>query len=200
MTASLSSLALILFVAAITPGPNNFIVLGLSLTRGWRDAFLAIYAIVAGTLLALALTALGFGLLLSEFPKVRQVLLGAGCLYLALQGIKMMTGRAVSSAPSTKVTPVLSLIVFQLINPKSWILVSTCYAATLPAVDAHLWGSPLLTASSLIILITSPCLITWAVAGHLLTSKLSTHITRTYVTPLLGAALLLSSISLVALS
>ena len=79
----------LLCVAAITPGPNNLVVLRAAGHAGLRGALPAIVGIVCGGLLLLAVTALGAGAVLAAHPPLRRWAGAIGALYLIWLGISL---------------------------------------------------------------------------------------------------------------
>ncbi len=154
-------------VAAITPGPNNFIVLEQTLHGGWRRAAPAIAGVVAGTQLLLLVVWLGVGVLIAQEPRLQLLMTLAGAGYLVWLGVQMIwrswsvPGEGVKSTKAT-FTSFGGLVLFQFLNPKSWVLVLTATAAhsgELPAVAGH--GTLLL----MFLVIPASCLLIWAFLG-----------------------------------
>jgi threonine/homoserine/homoserine lactone efflux protein len=135
---SAPALAMIILGATITPGPNNFAILHLAATRGPRAAWPAIMAIVMGGLVLYALVAGGFELWIHHHAWLEQLLLWSGAAWLAFMGVSLIRGSFRSAAGTDAVTvPAgpLGLFVFQLVNPKGWLLMVSVAAA------AHCAGS-----------------------------------------------------------
>jgi len=154
----------LLGVAAITPGPNNLVILHAAGTAGVRRALPMIAGVVLGGLLLLAVTALGAAAVFAALPPLRRWTAVAGALYLAWLGASLCVA-ALSPRPGPTPTPrlpagALGLIGFQFLNPKSWLLVLTVFAA-MPATAAHDY----LLLSAMFVLIPAPCLLLWATLG-----------------------------------
>lgn len=160
----LFTIASLLGVAAITPGPNNLVVWRAASRAGFRGAMPAIVSIVLGGLLLLAVMALGTGAAFAAHPSWRGWARAAGSLYLAWLGLSLcvaglvparsgMTERALPAG-----TP--SLIGFQFLNPKSWVMVLTVLAAW-PAASPRDYAA----LAGLFVLIPGLCLLLWAVLG-----------------------------------
>ncbi|HET9473144.1 MAG TPA: LysE family transporter, partial [Steroidobacteraceae bacterium] len=69
-THSLLPLAGVLVAAAITPGPNNFIVMEAGARGGLVSAGRATLGVILGSLLLLALILAGVGHFLEKFPQL----------------------------------------------------------------------------------------------------------------------------------
>jgi len=79
----------LLCVAAITPGPNNLVVLRAAGHAGLRGAMPAIVGIVCGGLLLLAVMALGAGAAFATHPPLRRWAGAIGALYLVWLGVSL---------------------------------------------------------------------------------------------------------------
>lgn len=178
----------LLCVAAITPGPNNLVILHAAGTAGMRRTLPMIAGVVLGGLLLLAVTALGAAAVFAALPPLRRWTAVAGALYLAWLGASLCVA-ALSPRPGATPAPrlpagTLGLIGFQFLNPKSWLLVLTVFAA-MPATAAHDY----LLLSAMFVLIPAPCLLLWATLGASLARWLARPATRRGVDAISGAML-----------
>jgi len=78
--------------AALTPGPNNFVVMRTAARGGLAAALPAIAGVVLGSLALLALIVAGTGAAFDAVPHLRAALAIAGCLYLVYLGARLMRG------------------------------------------------------------------------------------------------------------
>lgn len=154
----------LLLVAAITPGPNNLVVLRAAGHAGLRGALPAIAGIVGGGLLLLAVTALGAGTAFAAHPPLRRWTGAIGALYLAWLGVSLCVAgvapRHAAAASATLPAGTLGLIGFQFLNPKSWVIVLTVLAAV-PATGLRDY----LPLAGLFVLVPALCLLLWAALG-----------------------------------
>jgi len=149
-----------LILAALTPGPNNMIALE-SGRRGPRAVLSIILGTVAGSLLLLSLASLGVGALLAALPALSTGLVVLGGAYLAWLGVRLVWPHAAQRGAHTvrpQPATVLAMALFQLANPKAWLLVGT-------AVTLLPGAGNLLPLTLAIIVITTSCLLLWALAG-----------------------------------
>jgi threonine/homoserine/homoserine lactone efflux protein len=161
----------LILAAAITPGPNNFLVLKLAGERNLRSALMPVGGIVAGGLAMIALAQLGLAVFASRHTWVRDGIVMCGTLYLVVLGFLLIyrnLGTVSAPIEGAQEAPIgaLALFVFQFINPKAWVLVLTVSAAAscVGQCNRH-WSMvalPLLFAA-----ISSVCLLAWAVLGRL---------------------------------
>ena len=191
------AVSLIVLVAAITPGPNNFIVLATAM-RGSRPAiFQAIALIVLGTLSLLLLVWAGAGELFRHQPLLRPLLTLLGGGYLCWMGLRLMLRASITRAavPGDSGLPTGSgIAVFQLMNPKSWVLVLTAFSALPAGMDR---GQALAGLLLVFPVITTACLGLWAAAGHMLAPWVSGGRSGLWFDRVMGLLLSLSALMLV---
>jgi threonine/homoserine/homoserine lactone efflux protein len=180
----------LLCVAAITPGPNNLVVLRAAGHAGIRAAVPAITGIVLGGLLLLALTALGAGAAFAAHPSLKLRVGAIGSLYLAWLGVSLCAGglaprhSGAASAKPALPAGTLGLIGFQFLNPKSWVMVLTVLA-TLPTTTLRDY----LPLAGLFVLIPTLCLLLWASLGAWLARWLVRPVVRRDVDIVMGVLL-----------
>lgn len=154
----------LLCVAAITPGPNNLVVLRAAGHAGLRGALPAIAGIVGGGLLLLAVTALGAGTAFAAHPPLRRWTAAIGALYMTWLGLSLcmaaVAPRHVAATSAALPAGTLGLVGFQFLNPKSWVIVLTVLAAV-PATGLRDY----LPLAGLFVLVPALCLLLWAALG-----------------------------------
>lgn len=112
------------FVTAITPGPNNTMVLASGVTFGFRRSVPHMLGIACGVSVMVAAVGLGLGGLLRTYPALYLILRWVGTAYLltlAWRIARMETTKAggIARAP----LGFLGAAVFQWVNPKAWVMV-----------------------------------------------------------------------------
>ena len=154
------------FVASITPGPTNILVLG----HGARFGLRATLPLVLGASLAAALivllVGLGLGEALQRYPRVQQAMSLLGALWLSWLAWQLLRSAAQSfetaSASHRELGP-LGAALLQLVNPKVWMMavaVVSVFAAD--SVDKAVRVAEL---SFFFLLMTLPCMSAWALLG-----------------------------------
>lgn len=162
--------ATVLFAAAITPGPNNFVVMDVAR----RESPIAVAAPIAGIVAGTAALVVGiwFGLdaLLGRWPMGEVTLRIAGFALLAYLAVRTVLagwaesgGVRTSSRGSMHLFP--AMLFLQVVNPKTWVL-------AVAVVAAH-GTAPLPTLLVLVAVVPSLCLLVWAAAGTALASALA---------------------------
>ena len=162
---SIFAVASIVTIAAITPGPNNFIVMSAATRGGVATALPAIAGVIGGSIILLALVWTGAGALFVMMPEIQSMLRIAGAAYLIWLGFCLVRAANRSrqdedgqALPET----IWGVASFQLLNPKSWVLVITAISAV---------GETLASMVSLVmifIVVMGLCLTIWSVAGQLM--------------------------------
>jgi threonine/homoserine/homoserine lactone efflux protein len=178
----------LILIAAITPGPNNLIVLQLAGAHGLRSVLPAIAGIVAGGLVLIVLARLGLDAVTARYPRLAYALVAAGVVYLGALGLRLVYRSFVNAGAKLKAVAVApigapALFVLQFANPKAWVLVLTVSAAARAAGTA-LWVLPLLFA-----VISSASLLAWAVLGRAAERILRGELARARFDRVMGALL-----------
>ena len=188
-------------VGAITPGPNNVVVMREAARAGWAGALRASLGIVSGGLTLLLIAASGLGVLFDSEPLLVTVIAIACCLFLFGSGVGLLKEtcdprsteerHTLSSFPSGP----LGLWAFQFINPKAWSLV-----LTITSVAHSAGGVPtfLPYLALLFALISLSCLSLWAAAGLLITRWLKRVSVRVWLNRVTGAAFIGFALLLIA--
>lgn len=118
-------LAFILFSvsAALTPGPNNFILLKVGLNFGTRRNIPHLLGICVGCFSLVTSIALGLGTVFMHFPELRMALklLGAGYMGYLVWGL-FQTEASKRNKPQPCPWRFYQGLLFQWVNPKAWIV------------------------------------------------------------------------------
>lgn len=197
MSALTVGIAGLIAVAAITPGPNNLVVMRAAAQAGVIGALPAIAGILAGGLTMLALAMAGAGMLFAHEPRLYLAVAIGGAAYLCWLGARLVVDSLVPSrvqhATPALPTGTAALFAFQFLNPKSWVMVLTVTAAVQGADSAHRWW---LTAA-LFTVIPALCLALWSLLGASMAGALHRPAVRGWVDRILGLLLVASALLLV---
>lgn len=154
-------------VAAFTPGPNNFIVMDAAARDGVAGAVRTIVGVVIGMFVLLVLVWTGASAAFDAEPRLRLALTIAGAAYLAWMG-GVRVWRTFGPASGTEgpagglPATFVGIAVFQLMNPKGWVMITTATAA-ISAIGTGLGTFAILAA--MVAMIPIVALTTWALAG-----------------------------------
>jgi threonine/homoserine/homoserine lactone efflux protein len=183
----------LLLVAAITPGPNNLVVLREASHGGMRGAAGAIGGIVLGGLVLLAVVAAGAGSLLATHASLRIALGAAGAAYMAWLGLRLLLAAPPGANAAAVALPagMLGLFGFQFLNPKGWAMVVAVVAAR-PATRL----ADYLPLALLFTVIPLACLLLWSLGGQVLAARLARPRFRRASDAVMGALLLACAVLL----
>lgn len=190
MSSAPISLFAIVGAAAITPGPNNMIVMTLAARQGLSAASRALIGVLSGLLLLLVIAYFGLTLLRGGEALVTLVVSTLGSVYFAWLGYKLIVapqgaGEHRQSLPSGA----LGVTGFQLVNPKAWMLAMTVAAAAGGA--GGFW-----IATSVTLLISGLCLCIWALSGMFMARALHSPRASRLFEIAIGAVLAISALLL----
>ncbi|WP_426155190.1 LysE family translocator [Pseudomonas sp. TSRC2-2] len=163
--ASLLPFLLFAFVASITPGPTNILVLSHSSRRGLIATLPIIFGACAAAALIVLLVGLGAGETLLRFPRVQQAMAWAGVLWLSWLAWQIFRSPPPSVDPSAAQERGLSVFgaaLLQLVNPKVWMMAVAVVSVFVGGGDKTL---RLLVLSLAFLLVSLPCMTLWALLG-----------------------------------
>lgn len=118
------------FVAGITPGPNNMMLMASGVNHGIRKSLPHYFGICIGFPIMVAVVGFGMGTLFSRYPGVYSSIKVLGIAYLLYLSWKI--GNAGNPNATKNVREPLSFIqaaIFQWLNPKAWVIAIGALAA-----------------------------------------------------------------------
>jgi threonine/homoserine/homoserine lactone efflux protein len=156
------------FVASITPGPTNILVLTNSSHHGVFRTLPCVLGACGGAALLVLMVGTGLGDVLARYPQVQMLMSWVGIVWLTWLAWQIFSAPAESIDPAhrDRKQPRLSLwgaASLQLVNPKTWMM-----ALTVVSVFAGTDADRLMriAAMSLIFFLVSiPCMSAWAWLG-----------------------------------
>lgn len=157
------------FVASITPGPTNVLVLGSSARYG----VLATLPLVLGACLGAAgivvAVGLGLGELLQQHPRVQWAMAWLGVLWLSYLAWRIFSSPPAAlddsaEQPAEKRLGLFAGAALQLINPKTWMMALAVVSVFATPGPGQAMQVTLLAA--VFLAISLPCLGCWALLGR----------------------------------
>ncbi len=150
------------FVMSSTPGPNNVMLATSGAQFGYRGALPQILGQTTGVAVQTFVTCLGLGSLFVAFPVLHQILRITGALYLVYLAWKL-SGSALGAAHEGKPLSFVQSVLFQAVNPKSWVKAITLASVFMPAGLSAPMGALLVSVLGLLIGLPSASM--WALFG-----------------------------------
>ena len=160
----LTALAAFAFVASITPGPNNLMLMASGANFGFQRTIPHMAGVTIGFTVMVLLVGIGITQLFDTYPGSYVVLKYFSIGYLLYLAFKIMTAAEAPKAEETRKQPFrfLQAAAFQWVNPKAWTMALTSTAIYSP--------SRTLEAIALVALVFGlvnlPCISVWAVMGQ----------------------------------
>lgn len=187
------------FVASITPGPNNLMVMASGAAFGMRATLPHIAGIAVGFAVMLSAVVMGLGALLAQVPALWIGLKWAGVTWLCYLAWKLARpalfptqsdGGAASGPAKARPLTVIEAALFQWVNPKAWTM-TVAVTAAYADLATSAWQRALIM--SLVFAVIAPvCNATWLVAGRAVGALLADEVW--------GRVALLSMAALIVLS
>ncbi len=125
----LVALATFTFVASLTPGPNNVMLLASGVNYGFWRSLPHVAGIVFGFTFMIGCIAFGLGEILERAPVIYTGLKIAGATYLVYLAWRIATsGKADEKTTKGRPFTFLEASAFQWVNPKAWVMAVTAVA------------------------------------------------------------------------
>ena len=115
------------FATAMSPGPNNFMLLSSGLTFGYQKTMPHIMGVMVGFPIMVMAIGLGMGSVFELYPWLYNVLKVVGIAYLLWMAWKIATSNSTMSTNDEVKKPFtfVQAVLFQWVNPKAWVMVIT---------------------------------------------------------------------------
>lgn len=111
------------FVASVTPGPNNLMLLASGVNFGWKRTLPHMFGIGIGFTLMVALVGFGLGEVFKRVPVLYTLLKYAGAAYMLYLAYKIARSGPVGEGEAQgKPLNFWQAAAFQWINPKAWVM------------------------------------------------------------------------------
>lgn len=177
------------FVSAVTPGPNNLMLMASATNFGFARTGPHMLGVILGFTLMVLLVGLGLGAVFAAVPGAMLVLKVVSTVYLLYLAWRIaMSPPPVLDAGESAGRPLtfLQACAFQWVNPKGWTMALTAAAVYVPAQDRVVGA---VVVALVFLVVNVPAATIWAAAGIQLRRLL--HRPRAYRAFNVIAALLL---------
>lgn len=153
------------FVASITPGPTNMLVLNSSARFGWRAALPLIIGACVSAASIVLLVGLGLGEILMRLPRLQQAMAWLGVGWISLLAWKLWRSADASLDSGSDAVRIGAWggAGLQLINPKTWMM-AIAVVSVFAGADAGVIGYGIY--ALIFVLVAMPCLLGWAAIGR----------------------------------
>lgn len=151
------------FVASITPGPTNILILASSQRFGVKATLPAVAGACLAASLIVFISGAGAGEVLREHPLVRTAMSWMGALWLSWMSWQLFRAPAAQFDEAQQPFSARSAALLQLINPKTWMMALAVVSLFAPHGAHPLRDITLL--SLLFLLLSVICLGAWALSG-----------------------------------
>jgi len=162
---SLLPFLLFSFVASITPGPTNILVMSHSSRRGLTATLPIIFGACLSAALVVLVVGLGVGETLLRYPRVQQTMAWAGVLWLSWLAWQIFHSTPPSLDSATAADDgfsVFGAVGLQLINPKVWMMAVAVVSVFGGNGDESV---RMLLLSAVFLMVCLPCMTAWALLG-----------------------------------
>ena len=158
-----TSLAIFAFVASITPGPNNLMLMASGANFGLRRTGPHMAGVSLGFPAMILIIGLAFGGLIAAAPQVYGVLRWVSMAYLLWLAWKIATAKGVGGdTAGAKPMTFLQAVAFQWLNPKAW--AAALGGVSLYAARDHFAINVVLVATTFAV-VGAPSIIGWTAFG-----------------------------------
>ncbi|POA30043.1 LysE family translocator [Pseudomonas sp. GW456-12-1-14-TSB6] len=162
---SLLPFLLFSFVASITPGPTNILVMSHSSRRGLTATVPIIFGACVSAALVVLVVGLGVGETLLRYPRVQQAMAWAGVLWLSWLAWQIFRSTPPSLDSATAADDgfnVFGAAGLQLINPKVWMMAVAVVSVFGGNGDD---SARMVLLSTVFLMVCLPCMTAWALLG-----------------------------------
>lgn len=152
------------FVATITPGPNNLMVMASGANFGYRRTLPHMLGIAVGFSFMAVLVGVGLMQIFDRFPVAHTILTVLSVAYLLWLAWKIANAAPPSGEPEGNARPLtfFQAAAFQWVNPKAWSMALS--AITFYAADRSLLG--IVIVAGMFAAVCLPCVSVWTVLGQ----------------------------------
>lgn len=167
---TLVGLAVFGFVTSVTPGPNNTYLLTSGMNFGVRKSLAYVNGIMAGLFIMFAALYLGVGTLFKTFPVIQEVLKYVGFAYILYMAYSIVASSFVHKHEKIERAGFFRATVFQMVNPKAWIVLVSMYATYVGETNDLTQIGIIL---AVFLIATYPGAVIWAAFGEIMAGLLS---------------------------
>ncbi|MBZ9788940.1 LysE family translocator [Rhizobium sp. 3T7] len=170
-TAQALAFLLFAFIAAVTPGPSNTMILSTGATVGTLRGIGCPLGASLGMGVMIVLSAFGVGEIVAAVPTIVTAMKVAGSLFLLWLAWKIVNAGTFEADSPAQAAGFLQAFLFQWLNPKGW-LVAVSAGSTYLVSQEHAQTSGVLWMGTLFAAAAFPAGLLWLVLGALMAQLL----------------------------
>lgn len=199
-TTLLVSLIGFAFISALTPGPNNLLLMSSGALFGWQRSLPHLGGILLGFAILMSSAVFGLGSVVAKWPWLVTVVRIIGAAWLAWMSLRYFlaglrgpaTDADSSPAPISRPFRFHEGVLFQWVNPKALILVISAAGAYIAIADSIVQRAMIIVGVFFIAGIV--CCSLWMIAGDALSQLMSSGRSAKYVNLGMGILILLTAL------
>lgn len=188
------------FVSAITPGPNNILLMSSGALFGWQRSLPHLAGILLGFAILMSSAVFGLGSVVAKWPWLVTIVRIVGAAWLAWMSLRYFMAAlqgpwpTAASAPAAISRPFhfVEGVLFQWVNPKALILVISAAGAYIALADSIVQRVLIIVGVFFIAGLVSCSL--WMIAGDALNRYMASGRSAKYVNFGMGVLILLTAL------
>jgi threonine/homoserine/homoserine lactone efflux protein len=177
-----------MFVASVTPGPNNLMLAASGMNYGIRRTIPHMCGVAFGFFFLMLLCTFGVGAAYHAVPQLRIVMNVLAALYLAYLAWRIAMAGQVSIDEKSGARPMtfLEASLFQFVNPKAWVMALAATSGLMPDVSIF---AQVMILVAMAFLINFPCIGIWTFFGRAMAAIFKSDRARKIINIVLALAL-----------
>ena len=188
------------FISALTPGPNNLLLMSSGALFGWQRSLPHLGGILLGFAILMTSAVFGLGSIVATWPWLVTIVRVIGASWLAWMSLRYFiastrgpaTDRSSSPTPISRPFRFLEGVLFQWVNPKALILVISAAGAYIALAESIVQRALIIVGVFFIAGLISCSL--WMIAGDALNRLMSSGKSARYVNLGMGILILLTAL------
>ncbi len=183
------------FVMFVTPGPNNVMLFASGVKYGFKKTIPHIFGIPLGHFFQISLISMGLGFVFQTYPIAQQILKVLGCLYLFFLAYRMFGSLSIKESKETgRPLRFYEAALFQILNPKAWVVAITAVSVFFPKDESFLTG--LFFLAGIAPLVNLPSISIWVLFGSSIRAFISNPKVKKIVEIVLAILLVATGITI----
>ncbi len=183
------------FVMFVTPGPNNVMLFASGVKYGFKKTIPHIFGIPFGHFFQISLISMGLGFVFQTYPIAQQILKVLGCLYLFFLAYRMFGSLSIKESKETgRPLRFYEAALFQILNPKAWVVAITAVSVFFPKDESFLTG--LFFLAGIAPLVNLPSISVWVLFGSSIRAFISNPKVKKIVEIVLAILLVATGITI----